>query len=193
MTVTATLLAPPEPYLETELLPTTPDPVPGTGQRHRVVAIGFGLGGLTATKALKHAQLNITDALVFLTRITAQGTSHVVHQTSLWVQIIPVTAAVATTVGALIALSVAVVAELNKRVAAQARCWWTARIENATSAITTILAVDAHATAAKASEAPDGCRQVPMRAGANDIVTTARNSICHRRLPRLPRTSKGWS
>ena len=35
-------------------------------RRHRVVAIGSGLGGLTATKALKHAQVNITDALMFL-------------------------------------------------------------------------------------------------------------------------------
>ncbi len=58
----------------------TPDTVHGTGGRHRVVAIGSGFGGLTATKALKHAQVNITDALVFLTRITAQGTSHLIYQ-----------------------------------------------------------------------------------------------------------------
>ena len=29
------------------------DTIEGTGQRHRVVVIGSGFGGLTATKALK--------------------------------------------------------------------------------------------------------------------------------------------
>jgi len=91
----------------------TPSPVHITGRRHRIVAIGSGFGGLTATKALKHAQINITDALVFLTRITAQGTSHVVNQPSFWVQVIPATAAVATTIGMLIALYVAIVGELT--------------------------------------------------------------------------------
>jgi hypothetical protein len=169
MTVTATLLAPSEPYLETELLSTSPHPVAGTGRRHRVVAIGSGLGGLTATKTLKHSQLNITDALVFLTRITAQGTSHVVHQTSLWIQVIPATAAVATTVGVLITLSVAVVGELNKCVVGQNRSWWTAGIENATSAITTILARDVKVIAANGSGEPDGCRQALVGVSARDL------------------------
>lgn len=75
MTVTVTLPAPPEPYLETGPLRAT---------RHRIVAIGWGLGGLTATKALKYDLANITDALVFVTRITAQGTAHVHNPTSLW-------------------------------------------------------------------------------------------------------------
>ena len=126
MTVTVTLPAPPD----------------GTLQRHRVVAIGFG--GLIAANALKHAQLNIADALVFLTRITAQGTSHVVNATSLWVQVIPATAAVATTVGVLIALSVAVVGQRNRRVVAQSGSWWTGRIGNAGNALTTILAGNAN-------------------------------------------------
>ena len=77
---------------------------PGTGRRHRVVAIGLGLGGLTATKALKHDLANITDALVFLTRITAQATAHVHIRTSLWPQVIPPTAIALAAVGALIAL-----------------------------------------------------------------------------------------
>jgi hypothetical protein len=82
-------------------------------RRHRVVAIGSGLGGLTATKALRHAQVNITDALTFLTRVTAQGTSHVLNQTPQWLQVIP-TAGVAATIGVLIALRVAVAREPKK-------------------------------------------------------------------------------
>jgi hypothetical protein len=81
---------------------------PGTGRRHRVVAIGLGLAGLTATKALKHDLANITDALVFLTRITAQGTSHV-NQKSIWLQVIPTTAAVLATLGVLVTLYVAII------------------------------------------------------------------------------------
>jgi len=158
-----------------------------------LVAIGSGLGGLTATKALKHSQLNITDALVFLTRISAQGTSHVVHQTSLWVQVIPATAVVATTVGVLITLSVAVVGELNKRVAAQARCCWRAGIENATSAIRTIVARDVKAIPAKASEEPDGCRQALMGAGADHIITAPRDALGHRGLRSSRPIAKGWS
>jgi hypothetical protein len=86
-----------------------PDAAHGCGWRHRVVAIGSGLGGLTATKALKHDLVNITDALVFLTRITAQGTAHVHNRTSLWLQVIPTTAAVLTTIGVLITLCITIV------------------------------------------------------------------------------------
>jgi hypothetical protein len=110
MTATATLPAPPEPYLETALLPAT---------GHRVVAFGSGLGGLTATKALKHDLVNITDALVFLTRMTAQGTSHVHNQASLWLHVIPTTAAVFTSVGVLITLYVAII---RKRKSDAATC-----------------------------------------------------------------------
>ena len=76
----------------------------GIGRRHRVVAIGSGLGGLTATRALKHDLVNIADAVVFLTRITAQCAAHVNTRTSLWLQVIPTTAAVLTTVGVLVTL-----------------------------------------------------------------------------------------
>ncbi len=100
MTVTVTLPAPPEQYLETGLLPAT---------RPRVVAIGSGLAGLTATKALKRDLVTITDALMFLTRLTAQGTAHVHHRTVLWLQAIPSAAAALTAMGALIALYIAVV------------------------------------------------------------------------------------
>jgi len=85
--------------------------IPGTGRRHRVVAIGSGLGGLTATKALKHDLVNITDVVVVVTRITAQGTAHVHSRTSLLLQVIPTTAAALTTIGVLITLCVAIVRE----------------------------------------------------------------------------------
>jgi hypothetical protein len=84
----------------------TPDALIGTGWRRRVAVLGSGFGGLTATKALKHAQVNITDAVVFLVRIIAQGTSYVVNQTPLWLQAIPAIAGLAATIGALIALHV---------------------------------------------------------------------------------------
>ena len=105
-------------------LPTPPD---GTGQRHRVVAVGSGLGGLTATKALKHSELNITDALVFVTRMTAQGTSRFVNHASLWVSVAPATTAVAATVGVLIALFVAIVGGPTKNVVTQDYSWPTDR------------------------------------------------------------------
>ena len=81
-----------------------PDTAQGCGWRHRVVAIGSGLGGLTATKALKHDLANITDAVVFLTRFTSQGTAYVHNPISLWLQATPATAAALTALGVLIAL-----------------------------------------------------------------------------------------
>jgi len=38
----------------------TPDTAVGPGRRPRVVVIGSGFGGLTATKALKHAPVDVT-------------------------------------------------------------------------------------------------------------------------------------
>ena len=38
----------------------THDTVDGAGRRHRVVVIGSGFGGLTATKALKNAPVGVT-------------------------------------------------------------------------------------------------------------------------------------
>jgi hypothetical protein len=90
--------------------------MPGTGRRHRVVAIGSGFGRLTATKALKHAEMDITDALTFLTRIAARGAAHVHNQTSLWLQVIPTTAAVFTTAGVLITLYVAIIRERKREI-----------------------------------------------------------------------------
>ena len=99
MSDTVTLPAPPGRYFE-------PGPLPAT--RHRVLAIGSGLGGLTATKALKHDLANIADAVVFVARLAAQGTTRVVNQPSPWVQVTPPTAAVLTAFGVLITLCIAV-------------------------------------------------------------------------------------
>jgi hypothetical protein len=100
---------------------TLPAPSEDAGQRHRVVGIGSGLGGLIAIKALKLTQLNITDALVFLTGLIAHRASYLVNHTSLWVPVIPATAAIVT-VCVLIALSVCAVAGLTKHLVAQALC-----------------------------------------------------------------------
>ena len=104
MTITATLSAPPD----------------VSGQRHPIFAIGSGLTGLTATKALKLAQLNITDALVFVTRFVAQGTSRFVSQASYWTSLIPA----ALTLSVLVALSVAAVVDIVKLIAAQPNYRW---------------------------------------------------------------------
>ena len=85
--------------------------LPDACRRHRVVDIGSGFGRLTATKALKHAETDITDALTFLTRIAARGTAHVHHQTALWLPVIPTALAVLTTAGVLITICVAVIRE----------------------------------------------------------------------------------
>ncbi|WP_068176323.1 hypothetical protein [Mycobacterium sp. UM_CSW] len=65
--------------------------------------------------------------VAFVERITAQGTSDVVNQLPLWLQEIQAVAAVATTVGVLIALYVAVVREPRK--AAEERRRHKAQIE----------------------------------------------------------------
>lgn len=85
------------------------------GQRHAIFAIGSGLTGLTATKALKLAQLNITDALVCVTRFVAQGASRFVGQVSQWTSLIPAV----LTLSVLVALSVAAVVDIVKLIAAQ--------------------------------------------------------------------------
>jgi len=104
MTATVTSPAPPEPYLAAG---------PLSAAWHRFVAVGSGLAGLTASKALKHDLVTITDALVFVARITAQGKSHVHNQTSLWLPVMPATAAALTTIGLLITLGVAIVRARN--------------------------------------------------------------------------------
>lgn len=81
--------------------------LPGAGRRHRAMASCSGFGRLTATKALKHAETDITDALTFLMRIAGRGTAHVHHPTPVWLHVATTTAAGLTTGGMLFALYVA--------------------------------------------------------------------------------------
>jgi hypothetical protein len=92
------------------------------GRRHSILATGSGLTGLTATKALKFSQVNITDALVFVTRIAVQSTSHFVNQSSHWTPFLPAV----VKVGVLIALAVVAVANIAELIAAQPSSRWTA-------------------------------------------------------------------
>ena len=91
------------------------------GRRHAILAIGSGLTGLTATKALKFSQMNITDALVFVTRIAVQCTSHSVSQASHWTPFVPAV----VKAGVLIALAVLAVANIAELIAAQPSSRWT--------------------------------------------------------------------
>jgi hypothetical protein len=84
------------------------------GQRHALLATGSGFTGLTATKALKLSQVNVTDALVFVTRIAVQCISHLANQASQWTPFVP---AVVTS-SVLIALAVAAVANIVELIAA---------------------------------------------------------------------------
>jgi hypothetical protein len=109
MAITVTSPAPPQPYLEIGLRPITTTTIDFTGRRRRIVATGSGLSGLTATKVLKRSQLDIADALLFLSRFAAQGSSRLANQT--WFHIIPATAAASIVVGVLVTLCVAIARE----------------------------------------------------------------------------------
>jgi hypothetical protein len=111
MTITATLSAPPD----------------VSGHRHVILAIGSGFSGLTATKALKLAQLNITDALVFVTGMAVHGTSHFVRQASQWTPLLPA----AVTVSVLVALLAAAAIDVVKLIAVQPDSRWTTRSDDA--------------------------------------------------------------
>jgi hypothetical protein len=93
------------------------------GQRHALLAIGSGFTGLTATKALKFSQMNITDALVFVTRVAAQSISHLASQASQWTPFVPAV----VTASVLLALAVAAVANIVEIIAAPPSSGWTVR------------------------------------------------------------------
>jgi hypothetical protein len=111
MTITATLSAPPD----------------LSRPRHPILAIGSGLAGLTATKALKLAQLNITDALVFVTGMVVHDTSHLVRQASQWSPLFPA----AVTVSVLVALLAAAAIDVVKIIAVQPDSRWTTQNDRA--------------------------------------------------------------
>lgn len=112
MNATMAVPAPPEPHLGTGLLPAT---------RHRILAVASGLAGLTATKALKRDLVTIADALTFVMRFAARGTAHAHVQASLWLHVIPTTAATSTAVGALVAVYAAII---HERKSAEAQKGW---------------------------------------------------------------------
>lgn len=103
---------------------TSAAPPDVSGQRHPILAIGSGLAGLTAIKALKLSQLNIIDGLVFVTSMAAHGTSHVVRQASHWTPLFPAI----VTVSVLVALLAAAAISVVKRVAIQAD--WTVQTDD---------------------------------------------------------------
>jgi hypothetical protein len=117
MTANVKSLAPPEPHLGTEPMPVTPRTAYRSDGRHRVVAIGSGLGGLTATKALKHDLVSMSDAVAFLTRLTAQATAHVHNQTAL-LEVTPTTGPLLTAAGVLITLYVVILPQRRSGAAA---------------------------------------------------------------------------
>ena len=130
MPITMTSPASPEAYLEIGLQPVTTTTVHFGGQRRRLVATSSGLSGLTATKALKHSQLDIADILVFLSRFAAQGSSHFANQT--WFHVIPAIAAASTVFGVLVTLCVAISRErrVNRSVRKGPQTFTTAKYFN---------------------------------------------------------------
>lgn len=94
---------------------TSPAPSDVTARRHVLLAMGSGLTGLAATKALKLAQLNITDAAVFVGGIATRWFSHFARVAS---PLTPVMPAVITS-GVLVALAVIGVADIVKLPAAE--------------------------------------------------------------------------
>jgi hypothetical integral membrane protein (TIGR02206 family) len=90
------------------------------------------------------------------------------------------------------ALPVAVVGELNKRVVGQTRSRLTAGIEDATSAIMSMLAYNVKAIVSNGSEEPDSCRHELMGTSADHIIAAPRDALGHKDLRRSRRTAKGW-
>jgi hypothetical protein len=121
VTITATLSAPPD----------------LTGRPHSVFAMASGLTGLAATKALKLAQLNMTDALVFVTSMAAHNTSHVVRHASHWTPVFPAV----VTVSVLVAFVVAAAVDIVKLVVAQSDSGKTIRSDGAVGFVLLRLAV----------------------------------------------------
>jgi hypothetical protein len=99
---------------------TLPAPPDLSAQRRPILAVGSGFAGLAATKALKLAQLNITDALVFVTGVIAHTASHLVNQAARWTPMFPA----AVTASVLAGLAIASAIDIVKIIASQpnSRC-----------------------------------------------------------------------
>jgi hypothetical protein len=93
------------------------------GQRRAILAISSGLTGLTASKALKFSQVNITDALVFVARIAAQSISRLWGQASQWTPFVPAV----VTASVLFALAVTAAVHIVELIAAPPSSGWTVR------------------------------------------------------------------
>jgi hypothetical protein len=144
------------------------------------VVIGSGFGGMTATKALKHSQMNLTDVLVFLSRLTAQATSRVITPTSLMAEVITATAVTAT-YSVCIALSATAIVQYVKRVAAQAHLRWMRTVFSGPSfAVTTVKSRRGSTSAATASEVFHCRQRARTSIGAHQNATAQSDSICYR-------------
>lgn len=116
----------------------------------------------------------INHTLVLADPVTVRCVSQVIGQPPQWLQVIQAVAAIATTVGVLLAVCVAVIRD-PRNATRQHRhhvermnaldhfkfgeSWWTVKIDNAGNAVTTILAVDVTALDANGFEIPHGCGQ----------------------------------
>jgi hypothetical protein len=180
VTVTITLPAPPTPHLGVRPRPATRDAACGRCRRHRAVAIGSGFGGMTATKALKHSQINLTDVLVFLSRLTAQATSRVITPTSLMAEVITATAVTAT-FSVYIALSATAIVQYVKRIAAQAHLrWMPTTFSGPSVAVMTIKSRCGSASATTASEVSHSRQRAQISIGAHQNAPAQGDSNCYR-------------
>jgi hypothetical protein len=145
-----------------------------------------------------------SHALVLAAQISAPCAPQVASQSPQWLQMVQATGGIATTVGVLIALYIAIIREpreasevhrhhiarlealervKSERFGAQARklvpscvrtpilgdSWWAVRIDNASSAMVAILAVDVRAIDADGVAVPDGCSRVDRTTPVDEV------------------------
>jgi hypothetical protein len=146
----------------------------------------------------------MTDhALMLVGRIAAQGPSPTVSQPPHWLSVAQATGAVATTIGVMPQIADttqhrSMHSTAPKRsAAAQARkvvpscvrtpmfgdSWWTVRIDNASNAMTTLLAVEVTALDTNGFEVIGGCRQVNNTMSVDQVFDRSirpRYRICRR-------------
>lgn len=165
------------------------------------------------------------QTLVSLGRITTQCASQAASQSPSWLQVIQAIGSIATAIGVLIALYIAVIrdpreaseehrhhlaqmdalararadrarAQAEKLVASCARTpllgdsWWTARIDNASSAVTTIVSVDVMAVGPEGVEIIGGCHRatsiMPLDKAFDESIRAAISESLETGLERPP-------